>query len=590
MFRTQRAVASLISAFAVGTVPAALAVPVAPVSAAVLSAALLVGCQDESQPEYWVEKLEDDAWRPRAIKQLDQFYEDAVTRAQQNADAPEVKALREKIVAPLTNTYVAHYDMLDQKARERLMKLLAAMRDPRTEPALTKAMAEFAQKGRNGEELKWAARAAADMKLSGTADEFIAAFGKLRADSEEGGAVYRDLNQSMIEMADKSWTQPLIDKLLPPLELPKQGEQNKEKVAEFRNQQFWQTTAAQVLGAIGDPAAVEPLLMVVLDPAKANLHADAIVSLVKLGKPAVTRATQVLAGEDKELVEFAALRFRKATDMPVLSPTEAPHVRAAAIVLGTVGHASAAPALIAALSREQNEANKAVILRELAKLPASPAIKEAFKQGFTELPSDAVIPPGQPAKQVLAEAATSFFDPDFVPWLLSQAAGIKDEAETRSAVLVAAIKLMLPEQVAAVGAAVDKYGSELEQAVFKEAASVVKSCGKEVACYFDATTKSANQDTKMQFAGIKAAYMLGVLGNEKVRDDLVAGVDPISNAAVRFTAAKVIDHLSPEGSPAAAAELQKLVDANVKRGDRDKIAGDAPLKQVIYRLRSRAES
>jgi hypothetical protein len=84
--------------------------------------------------------------------------------------------------------------------------------------------------------------------------------------------------------------------------------------------------------------------------------------------------------------------------------------------------------------------------------------------------------------------------------------------------------------------------------------------------------------------------MLGVLGNEKVRDELVAGVDPISNAAVRFTAAKVIDHLSPKGSASVADELQKLVDANVKRGDRDKMAGDAPIKQVIYRLRSRAQS
>jgi hypothetical protein len=59
---------------------------------------------------------------------------------------------------------------------------------------------------------------------------------------------------------------------------------------------------------------------------------------------------------------------------------------------------------------------------------------------------------------------------------------------------------------------------------------------------------------------------------------------------VRFTAAKVIDHLSPTGSTSAADELQKLVDANIKRGDQEKMAGDAPIKQVIYRLRSRAQS
>ncbi len=579
MFRTQRATASLLRALMIGTASSAL----------LMSVATLVGCQDESQPEYWVGKLEDDAWRVRAIKQLDQFYEDAVTRANQAGDSPEIKALVEKIVAPLTATYVAQYDNLDEKARHRLIKLLATMRDPRTEPALTKALSEFAQKGRGGEDLKWSARAVADMKMGTAADEMLGAFVKLRADSEEGGAVYRDLNMAMLEMADKSWSKTLIEKLEPTLELPQQGEQNKEKVTEFRNQQFWQTTSAQLLGAIGDPAAVDPLLKVLLDPGKANLHADAVVSLVKLGKPAVARAGQLLAGEDKEMVEFAALRARKAAGQPLATGDE-PHVRTAAMVLGTIGHASAAPTLISALPNQQNESNKAVILRELAKLPASAETKQAFQAGFAALSPDAVIPPGQPALQVLAESATSFFDPQLVPWLLQQAAGVKDDDETRSALLVAAIKLMTADQVGSVGAAVNKYGSELEKSLLSEASAVVKSCGKDVACYLEAATKSANQEGKSQFIAIKAAYMLGILGNDKVRDQLVAGIDPISNAAVRFTAAKVIDHLSPKGSTAAADDLQKLVDINVKRGDPGKIAGDAPLKQVIYRLRSRAQS
>ena len=78
MLRTQRATASLIRALVLAAATPALAV----------SATVLVGCQDESQPEYWVEKLDDAAWRVRAIKQLDQFYEDAVTRAGQAENSP----------------------------------------------------------------------------------------------------------------------------------------------------------------------------------------------------------------------------------------------------------------------------------------------------------------------------------------------------------------------------------------------------------------------------------------------------------------------------------------------------------------------
>src|SRR5690606_27801463 len=135
-----------------------------------------------------------------------------------------------------------------------------------------------------------------------------------------------------------------------PLEMPQQGEQNKEKISEFRNQQFWQTTAVQLLGNIGDPAGVDPLLKVVLDPGTAALQTDAVVALVKIGKPAVARAIELLQGTPKELVDFAALKARKAAGSPV-ALSDAPHVRAAAIVLGTIGHASAGPAMVAALEK-----------------------------------------------------------------------------------------------------------------------------------------------------------------------------------------------------------------------------------------------
>jgi len=553
-----------------------------------LGSLLLAGCQDESQPEYWVNKLEDNGWRARAIKQLDQFYEDAATRANQTGDSPEMKALTEKIVVPLTKTYVDQYDNIDEKTRHRLIKLLATMRDPRTEPALTKAMGEFADKGRGGEDLKWAARAAVDLKLSTVSDKLLAAFLKLRADSEEGGPVYRDLNTSMLAMADKSWTKPLIDKLDPPMELPGPGEQDKAKVTEFRNQQFWQTTSAQLLGVIGAPEAIDPLFRVLVDPGKANVQADAYVSLVKIGKPAVARAIQVLQGQDKELVELAANKARKASGN-ALPASDAPHVRVAAIALGTIGHASAAPALIQALHDSQSETNKAVILRELSKLPRSAEIEQAFKDGFAALSQDAVVPPGQAAQPLLAEAATSFFDPELVPWMLQRTAAAKKDNDLQSALLVSAIKLMTADQVASVSAAVNKYGSELEKGVLNMASAVVKACGKDAACYLEATTKSSNQTDKAQFNGIKAAYMLGVYGNEKLRDQLVSSIDSVSNGAVRFTASKVIDFLSPKGSVAVADQLQKVVDANLKRGDQGKIGDDVPLKQVAYRLRSRAQ-
>jgi hypothetical protein len=334
---------------------------------------------------------------------------------------------------------------------------------------------------------------------------------------------------------------------------------------------------------------VDALFRVAVDPAKANVQPDAYVSLVKIGKPAVARAIQILQGQDKELVELAANKARKASGN-ALPSSDAPHVRTAAIALGTIGRAEAAPALIQALGVSQSETNKAVILRELTKLPPSPEIKQAFKAGFSALSQDAVIPPGQAAQPQLAEAATSFFDPELVPWLIQQTAAAKKDDELQSALLVAAIKLMTADQISSVAAAVAKYGTELEKGVLNQASGVVKACGKDAACYLEATTKSTNQSKDAQFVGIKAAYMVAVYGNEKVRDQLVSNIDSVTNGAVRFTVSKVIDFLSPKGAVAAADQLQKVIDANLKRGDQEKIAGDAPLKQVTYRLRSRAQS
>jgi HEAT repeat protein len=585
MFRKQLASAVLIRALSIGTT--------APLI--LMGAGVLCSCQDESQPEYWVEKLSDNAWRARAIKTLDQFFEDSVTRANGDEEAPEVKALIDKIVEPLTSTYVAESDNLDEKARARLIKLITTMRDPRTEPALTKALDNFAQRGRGGDDAKWAARAVADMKVEGAADEMLQAFTKLRANSPEGGPIYRDYNKAMVKMAHASWTPTLTQLLEPAIEPVNKGEKNPQRIAEFHNQQFWQTTSAEVLGAIGDSAAVEPLLKVVLDPSRGSVGVTALIALVKIGKPAAERTLKLLADPEDPLAGYAALRVKKFQDT-ALPPTDRPHVRKAAMVLGMLSHPSAEAGLIAALEREDLAANRAVILQELVKLPASKEITSAFESGFDGVASDVTIPtdspdyPGPRALPALADAASSLMDTEAVPWVLSQAAKYKKDTEVASLLLETAIKLMQPDQVSAVAAAVKNYGTPVHKSVLDEATALVGSCKSDAACYVAAATKSENQEKEKQFIGIKAAYMVGLVGDDKARDALIAKFDEISNGAVRFAAVKSVDHLTPKGSTQIADTLQEMVDENVRRGDPNKIMGDAPVKHAIYRLRSRAES
>jgi hypothetical protein len=155
--------------------------------------------------------------------------------------------------------------------------------------------------------------------------------------------------------------------------------------------------------------------------------------------------------------------------------------------------------------------------------------------------------------------------------------------------LLTSIKLMKPDQVGLVGGGVQKWGSQLEKDAFNQGSDLLKRCGDRAACYLTEIEKSDNQQKAKQSVGIKAGYMVGIYGNDQVRSQLIDKLDHIENAAVRFVAAQTIDFLSPKGSADAATALDKIIDKNAKTADKDKIAGDFPLKQVMFRVRARAE-
>src|SRR5579871_4818475 len=98
----------------------------APISTLVVgrgAGAALVACDDENDPKTWVKRLDDPAQRANAIKRLTQIYEDRMTKASNDAAAPEIKELLDTIVEPLAKTYTG--GGLDDKTRTDLMKSLA---------------------------------------------------------------------------------------------------------------------------------------------------------------------------------------------------------------------------------------------------------------------------------------------------------------------------------------------------------------------------------------------------------------------------------------------------------------------------------
>lgn len=581
MLRSSRRLASLVGSLILGS-----ALPVATATVALT----VTGCKDESQPEYWIEKLEEPAWRARAVARFERFFEDALTKANKNPKAPEVQELINKTIEPLTNLYVSSADTLDTKTRVTLIELLSGYRDKRAEPAYKKALEDFAKSprgGRDDQDLKWAAIAVGDLKLESLAGPMIEAFSKFRANTQLGGVTYKDFNAALLQMPSKSWVQPLIAKIEAEVTRP-QEKKDQSAVAEYMDQQFWQTTAAALLGRIGDPAAVEPLMKMIFDPAKVDFHATAMVSLIQLGKPASDTAIKVLQGKHEAINSYCTRRIKEVSGS---DPKGKPCVQTAAVIIGSIGRPEAAAPMIEVLKSESDEATRAVIARELTKLPPTAESIAAFKEAFESLSLDAEIPPGQPALEALTEAAGTFFDASMVDWLLEKAASAKGSADDRKAfqlaVTITALKLAKPDQLAAVKRAVQSYGGEVGKGLLAQAEPLLKACGDRAPCYVEAIQKAENQEQKTQFVGIKAGYMAGILGTEQTRDELVNRLPDIENAAVRFVAAQAIDHLSPKGSKSSVEKINAIIEKNAKSPDRDKALGDAPLKQVMYRIAAR---
>src|SRR6185295_620326 len=361
---------------------------------------------------------------------------------------------------------------LDDRTRIELIKFLSDTRDPRAKAAWIKACSGFAEgKGAAEDDVRWAAPAIGATKLEEAAPALGQAFVKLEAGTQKGSQAYKNVHDAMIQLASPSWKGLIVERLNRKIDKPA-GAGDSGKVTAYQNELFWQTTSAEIAGELRDASAVKPLFKVVMTPSKADVAGTASMALIKIGKDAVPTLINALTGKDAELVDYAKTASGG-------NPDEAKsYIRAAAVVLGAIGRPDATGPMIQALESATDDVTRAVIARELTKLPSKPEVVKAFQTAFDKVSPTALMPPaGQNARSQLMEAAAHFYDPQLVPWLLKQIKEAKGGENERDVVqlsaLVSAIKLMNKGQAPDVKAAVDKEGTAIEKDAFKQSADVV---------------------------------------------------------------------------------------------------------------------
>ena len=530
---------------------------------------------EDRLPATWIARLGDAKTRPVAIRALMHFHSDAMVRANQNAADPAVKGVLDQIIDPLTKVYVEAN--LERGTRVLLIKFLSEARDPRAGRAWIHACHGFAvAAGPDEEDVHHASRAIGATKYDEGAPALGEAFAKLEAGSPKGTAASKSVYVAMVQLKSASWKPVLLEKIGRPMERPRSTDAH--QLEAYQTQLFWQQTSADLLGSLGDPSATKPLLKVLMERDKAEVAGSALLGIVKIGAGAVPLLVDVLAGKDQDMVEFAKSKASEA------SGNSKSYVSASAAALGAIGRVDARSPMIQALKSADNEMNRAVVARELAALPGNPDATKAFQAGYDKVPPTASIWPSMfAARPALLTASARFYDAELVPWLLTQANAAKGkDEETLSAALSSAIKLMKGAHIAKVKVVVDKIGGEKEKSAFQGATELLGKCAEEVDCYI---AKLKDDDAGGGMVGVKAAHMVGMLGDTRAGMEVVKLLPSLRNADVRAAAVLAIDHAVQKDAAPVADALQKLVDD--RSGDAPAALSSTAAEQVVYRLRAR---
>lgn len=589
-------------------------------SAVIASGATLSGCRDENDPMTYVEELKDPVKQPVAIKTLIQKYEDAMTKDKKDRNGPNVKPLVDKIIEPLTK--VCLDAGVKDRTRSTLVKFLADARDARAEACLKKTLEDY-KPDTNEEDVQYVMRAVAAMKMTSLQAQVLKTFETIEYSRAKAKLIKVDVTNAVLAVSDKSQEDFFIKMLDKPFD-------NANQQA-MQNEAFWQTVASRALGEMKSEKGARPLLKLILTPSKGPIANTALVAMVKIGKPAIKPAEALLKGEDTELVKWSSEEALKGAEKDkdgkipdsVKKAAEKSYLATAAQVLGALGSAGSTGPLVSqaeklAASDEKGKekeraeelGTKVIICLSLPQLPRDPKALELYKKTYEDVKLDLETIAG-PAKELMADSSSDFFDASLASFLVTSAKELKGESgevdPVRSYSLVAATKVMKANQVEEVQALYDmktvieetddkgkvqKKDSTIGKAFekeFKQAKDLLGNCKDGVDCYFAALTSDENQAKEKQFTAIKAAYMIGILGGDGDRAKLVDALPKIQNDAVRITALKAFEVLTPKGDNAAADKLLGFYDKAEEAKDEESMKNFGMFIQSAARMRARAE-
>ncbi len=540
----------------------------------------------EEDPLTHVYRFAQPELRAEAIDTLGRLFDSSLAQDAGDRSGPHVAPIIADIVKPLTAAYLA--GDLDLATRAKALQLLANCRHADAAPALVAAVKDFKGNDQAPGALEVALGATlvaiADLRVEAAADHVFRLFTSMRASSRTAQVkgLSHALRKAVMALVSPAWEDRLIHIIGQPV--APQGDINR-----WRDEVFWQVTAARALGKLASKKAAEPLMKIVLSPQREDIAPAAIEALVMLGKPAADLATAVINGEAQELVAYGAEQHREAVAESLAAVTgrsaDALRLTGAAIVLANVGRADATETVLDALAKA-DPIGKGRIALQLAKLPRADELVEAFRTTYEQSPLDLPISTQHHGVSALIWVVPDFLDPRLTPWLVERAMALSgndtENAPFREPALAVAMRQMTDDQTAKVHELGQLVTPEKWQGDHRLAVQLLGTCEQKLQCYLDQLRSKGAGEAKNSFKLLKAVTMAGQLARPEDKPALLKALTIAPTPELRRALGVAIDRLSPKGDAAMAEKLDQTLR---KLG----LIDDPILSAVVGRLRARVD-
>ncbi len=520
-----------------------------------LSSAIFIACHaDENDPVGLAGELEDPVRRQNAIHHISRMYTKALADNGGDRENAAVKGFADQVVEKLTACYLGHPE--DTQNGLGILNLFMEMRDPRSLPALVKA-------------LQWRAEVTEEHAITAASTMQF-----MTIPDDKKGEVITALDDSVQRVTQ---ARPIDNRIRIQIirTLGAIGDRRasptliKLATTQSEEQNFLiNRLAAQMLGELGDPAAVDAMIegLFLFSPTNPGQKMNDVAgeALVRIGRPALQPLLGVLRGENERANALCDL-FIEAVRQRDENAARGMNKRAmtsleATFALGALGLPEAMEPLIqeSQVDNPQRKFNAALALRRLTLSETQiPQVREHLRRVFSELPNDMT---GIQMRAQFFAATRHMYDASFLPFYLVQAKDTDLHPAARTEALRSFALLankdeaqQLTQMIEAEPTSENGGFQENFRTTNEKAIAVATECDADLACYIG---KLGDADKDIV---VKATYGIGRYGrgNAEAITALVGKLDHME-AEVRLAAVHAIDSIAVAGSQEAIDKIQSL--------------------------------